>query len=69
MHKYEHVYNVHFLPLLTHSFIMSLFKFTALLSVIIVTFFPRDSNMFAMAMAPGGPSVSSGGLQYKKEWK
>lgn len=42
---------------------MAWFISSALLSVTIVTFFPNDSNMDAIAMAPGGPSVSSGGLR------
>lgn len=60
-----HTHNVYFLPFWTQSFIMSLVKVTARLSATTFTSFPSDNNMAAMAMAPGGPSVSSGGLQNK----
>lgn len=46
---------------------MARFMSRPLLSVTIVTCFPSDSSMVAMAMAPGGPSVSSGGLKGKHQ--
>lgn len=54
-----------FSPFLTASSIMAWFMFNALWSVTIVTCFPSESSMVAMAIAPIGPSVSSGGLRGK----
>lgn len=56
-----------FSPVLTASSIMARFMSSALLSVTTVTCFPNDSSIVAMAMAPGGPSVSSGGLKGKHQ--
>lgn len=62
-HRYEwHLFS----PFLTASSIMARYMSRALLSVTIVTCFPSDSSIVAMAKAPGGPSVSSGGLKEKQ---
>lgn len=56
---------LHAVPCWTASSIICLNKFMALRSVTIITYFPKACNMAAIAMAPGGPSFSSGGSWLK----